>query len=74
MTPLRQKMIKAMELRNLAANTQKGYLGVVLGAPRDRGSKSCGPVPAAAYDTGIVCARSVVVAPADGSVVAAGVV
>lgn len=31
MTPLRQKMIKAMELRNLAINTQKGYLGVVRG-------------------------------------------
>jgi site-specific recombinase XerD len=31
MTPLRQKMIKAMELKNLAANTQKGYLGVVRG-------------------------------------------
>ena len=31
MTPLRQKMIKAMELRNLAKNTQRGYLGAVKG-------------------------------------------
>ena len=31
MTPLRQKMIKTMELRNLAKNTQRGYLGGVKG-------------------------------------------
>ena len=31
MTPLREKMIKAMELRNLAKNTQRGYLGAVKG-------------------------------------------
>ena len=31
MTPLRQKMIKAMELRNFAKNTQRGYLGSVKG-------------------------------------------
>jgi len=29
MTPLRKKMIRAMELKNLAVNTQKGYLQVV---------------------------------------------
>jgi site-specific recombinase XerD len=34
MTPLRQKMIKAMELRNLAANTQRGYLTAVSGITR----------------------------------------
>jgi integrase/recombinase XerD len=31
MTPLREKMIKAMELRNFAKNTQRGYLGAVKG-------------------------------------------
>ena len=31
MTPLREKMIKTMELRNLAKNTQRGYLGAVKG-------------------------------------------
>jgi integrase/recombinase XerD len=31
MTPLREKMIRAMELRNLAKNTQRGYLGAVKG-------------------------------------------
>jgi hypothetical protein len=31
MTPLRQKMIRAMELRNFAKNTQRGYLGAVKG-------------------------------------------
>jgi len=31
MTPLREKMIKAMELRNLAKNTQRGYLGAIKG-------------------------------------------
>jgi integrase/recombinase XerD len=31
MTPVRQKMIKAMELRNLAKETQQGYLSAVKG-------------------------------------------
>ena len=31
MNPLRQKMIKTMELRNFAKNTQRGYLGAVKG-------------------------------------------
>lgn len=31
MTELRQKMIKAMELRDLSENTQKGYLQAVTG-------------------------------------------
>jgi len=31
MTPLRQKMIKTMELRNLARETQRGYLSAVKG-------------------------------------------
>jgi len=31
MTPLRQNMIKTMELRNLSKNTQKGYMGAVNG-------------------------------------------
>jgi len=31
MTPLRQKMIRTMELRNFAENTQRGYLGAVKG-------------------------------------------
>ena len=34
MTPLRQKMIKAMELRNLAKNTQRYYLSAVIGLAR----------------------------------------
>jgi hypothetical protein len=34
MTPLRQKMIKAMELRNLAKNTQCYYLSAVIGLAR----------------------------------------
>jgi integrase/recombinase XerD len=34
MTPLRQKMIKAMELRNLAKETQRGYLSAVKGIAR----------------------------------------
>jgi integrase/recombinase XerD len=34
MTPLREKMIKAMELRNLAKNTQRGYLTAVTGLSR----------------------------------------
>ena len=34
MTPLRQKMIKAMELRNLAKNTQRYYLSAVIGLSR----------------------------------------
>ena len=31
MTPLREKMIKAMELRTFGKNTQRGYLGAVKG-------------------------------------------
>ena len=31
MTPLRQKMIQAMELRNLAKKTQRYYLSAVIG-------------------------------------------
>ena len=31
MSPLRQKMIKTMELRNLARETQRGYLSAVKG-------------------------------------------
>ena len=31
MTPLREKMIKAMELRNLSKNTQEYYLLAVIG-------------------------------------------
>jgi site-specific recombinase XerD len=31
MTPLRQKMVKAMELRNLSKNTQRYYLSAVIG-------------------------------------------
>jgi site-specific recombinase XerD len=34
MTPLREKMIKAMELSNLAKNTQRGYLTSVIGLAR----------------------------------------
>ena len=34
MTPVRQKMIKAMELRNLAKETQRGYLSAVKGLAR----------------------------------------
>ena len=34
MTPLRQKMIRAMELRNLAAHTQRSYLSAVTGIAR----------------------------------------
>jgi site-specific recombinase XerD len=34
MTPLREKMIKAMELRNLAKNTQRYYLSAVIGLAR----------------------------------------
>jgi site-specific recombinase XerD len=34
MTPLREKMIKVMELRNLASNTQKYYLSAVVGLSR----------------------------------------
>ena len=34
MTPLRQKMIRAMELRNLAGNTQRYYLSAVIGLAR----------------------------------------
>ena len=34
MTPLRQKMIKAMELRNLSKNTQRYYLSAVIGLAR----------------------------------------
>ena len=34
MTPLREKMIKAMELRNLAQNTQRYYLSAVTGITR----------------------------------------
>ncbi len=34
MTPVRQKMIKAMELRNLAKETQRGYLSAVKGIAR----------------------------------------
>jgi site-specific recombinase XerD len=34
MTPLRQKMIKAMELNNLAKNTQRYYLAAVTGIAR----------------------------------------
>ena len=34
MTPLREKMIKAMELRNLAHNTQRYYLSAVIGLSR----------------------------------------
>jgi hypothetical protein len=31
MTELRQKMIRAMELQNLSANTQRAYLAAVTG-------------------------------------------
>ena len=31
MTPLRKKMIKAMEPRNLSKNTQRYYLSAVIG-------------------------------------------
>ena len=34
MTPMRKKMIKAMELRNLAKNTQRYYLSAVIGLAR----------------------------------------
>jgi site-specific recombinase XerD len=34
MTPLRKKMIKAMELRNLSKNTQRYYLAAVIGVAR----------------------------------------
>jgi site-specific recombinase XerD len=34
MTPLREKMIKVMELRNLAKNTQRYYLAAVIGLAR----------------------------------------
>ena len=34
MTPLRQKMVKAMELRNLSKNTQRYYLSAVIGLSR----------------------------------------
>ena len=34
MTPLRKKMIKAMELRNLSKNTQRYYLSAVIGVAR----------------------------------------
>jgi len=34
MTPLREKMIKAMELRNLAQNTKRYYLSAVIGLAR----------------------------------------
>jgi len=34
MTPLRKKMIKAMELRNLAQETQRNYLAAVVGLSR----------------------------------------
>ena len=34
MTPLRQKMIKAMELRNFSKNTQRYYLSAVIGLAR----------------------------------------
>ena len=34
MTPLRQKMIRAMELRNLSKNTQRYYLSAVIGLAR----------------------------------------
>jgi len=34
MTPLRKKMIKAMELRNLSKNTQRYYLSAVIGIAR----------------------------------------
>ncbi|UCF82970.1 MAG: phage integrase N-terminal SAM-like domain-containing protein [Desulfobacteraceae bacterium] len=34
MTPLRKKMIKAMELRNLAKNIQRYYLSAVIGLAR----------------------------------------
>jgi hypothetical protein len=29
MTPLRKKMIRAMELRNFSHNTQRGYLSII---------------------------------------------
>jgi len=34
MTPLRKKMVKAMELRNLSKNTQRYYLSAVIGLAR----------------------------------------
>jgi hypothetical protein len=34
MTPLRQKMIRAMDLKNLSPHTQRAYLAAVTGLTR----------------------------------------
>jgi hypothetical protein len=39
MTELRQKMIRAMELRNLSPHTQRAYLAAVKGWPDTIGNR-----------------------------------
>jgi len=39
MTELRQKMIRAMELKNLSPNTQRAYLAAVTGFPSTIGNR-----------------------------------